>query len=642
MRELTEATLIDERYRVISRIGSGGMADVYCCDDLQLGRQVAVKLLDRRNASDAEFVERFRREASSAASLSHPNIVAVFDRGEWDGTYYIAMEYLGGRQLKALIRETGPLAPLQAIDIASQVLAAARFAHQRGVVHRDLKPHNVMVDVEGRVKVTDFGIARAGASEITETGSIIGTVQYLSPEQAQGQAVSPRSDLYSVGVMLYELLTGRLPFDGDSAVTIALKQIRELPAAPSALNPAVSPELDAIVRRALEKDPDDRFADADEFLAALEGERERLRWPVSDRTAEFAAAAAAVPPPVAPVYEEPYVWEPEPDPLAPGGGPPRWVWLVAGGLLIAAVALAAVLLLGPGAKRRVPGVVGQMEGPALTALENAGFTPVPTQVTTTSPLGVVISQVPNPGASAKKGSIVRIAVSGGPGNAVVPKLVGRGEATAKRQLVKLGFNPLESTTPSTTVPAGRVITVSPQPGTTLPRGSNVSLEISSGPQLAPVPNVVGRSLTDATTLLQTAGFRVSATETQSDKPPGTVLAEAPAGSSQAPLESTVVLTVAKAPDLIAVPSVVGMSAQAAAQALTAAGLKSSTTDQAVTDQTQDGQVVAQMPTASTKVKAGTSVALVVGRFTPPTTTTTTPTTTTTAPTTTTPPPPPGT
>ncbi len=635
MGELTEATLIDERYRVISRIGSGGMADVYCCDDLQLGRQVAVKLLDRRNASDAEFVERFRREASSAASLSHPNIVAVFDRGEWDGTYYIAMEYLGGRQLKVMIRETGPLAPLPAIDIASQVLAAARFAHQRGVVHRDLKPQNVMVDVEGRVKVTDFGIARAGASEITETGSIIGTVQYLSPEQAQGQAVSPRSDLYSIGVMLYELLTGRLPFDGDSAVTIALKQIRELPAEPSALNPAVSPELDAIVRRALEKDPNDRFADAEEFLAALEGERERLRWPVSDRTAEFAAAAAAVPPPVAPVYEEPYVWEPEPaDPFAPRGGPPRWVWLVAGGLLIAAVALAAVLLLGPGAKRRVPGVVGQMEGPALTALQNAGFTPVPTQVTTTSPLGVVISQVPNPGTSAKKGSIVRIAVSGGPGNAVVPKVVGRSEATAKRQLVKLGFNPLESTTPSTTVPAGRVISVSPQPGTTLPRGSNVSLEISSGPQLAPVPNVVGRSLTDATTLLQTAGFRVSATEMQSDKPPGSVLAEAPAGSSQAPLESTVVLTVAKAPDLIGVPSVVGMSPNSAAQALTAAGLKSTTTDQAVTDQTQQGQVLAQTPTAGTKVKAGTSVMLAVGQFTPPTTTTTTPTTTTTTPTTT--------
>jgi beta-lactam-binding protein with PASTA domain/predicted Ser/Thr protein kinase len=648
MRELAEATMIDERYRVISRIGSGGMADVYCCEDLQLGRQVAVKLLDRRNAQDSEFVERFRREASSAASLSHPNIVAVFDRGEWDGTYYIAMEYLSGRQLKEVIRETGPLDPLLAIDIASQVLSAARFAHQRGVVHRDLKPHNVIIDAEGRVKVTDFGIARAGASEITETGSIIGTVQYLSPEQAQGHAVSPRSDLYSVGVMLYELLTGRLPFDGDSAVTIALKQIRELAAAPSALNPAVSPELDAIVRRALEKNPADRFADAAEFLAALDGERERLRRPSSDRTAEFAAAAAAPPPPppVAPVYEEPYVWEAEPAELPRDGARPRWPWLVGGALLVAALALALVLLLAPAAKRRVPGVVGQMEAVALTALQNAGFTPVPTQVTTTAPLGLVISQAPNPGATAGKGSIVRLAVSGGPGVAVIPKLVGRSEATAKRQLIKLGFNPLESTTPSTTVPAGRVISVSPQPGQTLPRGSNVSLEISSGPQQTQVPSVVGRTVADATTLLEAAGFQVTSTQMQSDTPAGTVLAQAPGANNLAQIMSTVVLTVAKAPDQIAVPSVVGTDATSAAQTIAAAGLKASQTGQTVNDPTQDGLVLSESPKAATMVKAGSTVTLVVGHFTPPTTTTPPPTTTTPPPTTTTPTtpaaPPPGT
>ncbi len=658
MRELAEATMIDERYRVISRIGSGGMADVYCCEDLQLGRQVAVKLLDRRNASDEEFVERFRREASSAASLSHPNIVAVFDRGEWDGTYYIAMEYLAGRQLKALIRETGALDPLRAIDISSQVLSAARFAHQRGVVHRDFKPHNVIVDTEGRVKVTDFGIARAGASEITETGSIIGTVQYLSPEQAQGQAVSPRSDLYSVGVMLYELLTGRLPFDGESAVTIALKQISELPAAPSALNPAVSPELDAIVLRALEKDPADRFADADEFLAALEAERERLRWPVSDRTAEFAAAAAAAEAPAAvaaaaaaapptaaaPVPAEPYVWEAEPQEYLPPAGrrPPPWPWLAGGALALAALALLLYLLLGPGAQRKVPGVVGQTEAAALTAIQHAGFTPLPTQVTTPRPVGLVISQSPNPGASARKGSVVRIAVSSGPGTATVPaNLVGRGATTAKRRLVQLGFNPLESTSPSTTVATGRVISVSPQAGTTLPRGSNVSLEISSGPQQATVLSVTGRSLSDATSLLQAAGFKVTSTETQSAKPPGTVIGQSPAAGAQAQIGSLVTLTVAKAPDQIAVPSVVGQDATAAAKALTAAGLTATTTDQAVSDQTKDGQVLSQTPPPAAMVKKGTAVNLVVGRYTPPTTTTpTTPTTTiptTTTPTTPTPP-----
>ena len=202
-------TIIDGRYRVISRLGSGGMADVYLAQDQLLGREVAVKVLHHHFAEDHEFVERFRREASSAAALSHPNIVGIFDRGEWNGTYYIAMEYVAGRSLKTIVREQGPLDPAAAIDIVVQILRAARSAHRRGVIHRDLKPHNVIIDEEGRARVTDFGIARAGASDMTLTGSIMGTAQYLSPEQAQGFAVSATSDLYSVGVILYELLDGR-------------------------------------------------------------------------------------------------------------------------------------------------------------------------------------------------------------------------------------------------------------------------------------------------------------------------------------------------------------------------------------------------------------------------------------------------
>ena len=191
------------------------MADVYLAEDQLLGRQVAVKLLHHRFAEDQEFVERFRREASSAAGLSHPNIVAIFDRGEWNGTYYIAMEYLAGRSLKRIVREDGAAGAATAIDIIIQILHAARFAHRRGVIHRDLKPHNVILDEEGRAKVTDFGIARAGASDMTLTGSIMGTAQYLSPEQAQGHAVSAASDLYAIGIMLYELLTGTCPSRGD-------------------------------------------------------------------------------------------------------------------------------------------------------------------------------------------------------------------------------------------------------------------------------------------------------------------------------------------------------------------------------------------------------------------------------------------
>ncbi len=292
-------TIIDGRYRVISRLGSGGMADVYLAEDQLLGRQLAVKVLHHHFAEDQEFVERFRREASSAAALSHPNIVAIFDRGEWNGTYYIAMEYVAGRSLKTVVHEQGALDPAAAIDIVTQILRAARFAHKRGVIHRDLKPHNVILDEEGRARVTDFGIAKAGASDMTLTGSIMGTAQYLSPEQAQGQTVSGRSDLYAVGIILYELLTGSVPFDGETAVAIAFKQVSAEPRAPSERQPGVPAALDAVVLRALAKDPAQRFADAEEFIAALQQARAAL--PISAGTA-FAGAIAGT----ALATEEPY------------------------------------------------------------------------------------------------------------------------------------------------------------------------------------------------------------------------------------------------------------------------------------------------------------------------------------------------
>src|SRR5437763_1458461 len=223
MTDALTGALIDGRYRVISRLGAGGMADVFLAEDNQLGRKVALKLLHRRFAEDPGFVERFRREAQAAAGLQHPNVVSVYDRGAYDGTYYIAMEYLPGRTLKQLIRTEAPLDPIRAIDLAVQILKAARFAHRRGVIHRDLKPHNVIVEESGSTvhgKVADFGIARAGASDMTQTGSIMGTAQYLSPEQAQGHATTPQSDLYSVGICLYEMLTGRVPFDGESVAAL--------------------------------------------------------------------------------------------------------------------------------------------------------------------------------------------------------------------------------------------------------------------------------------------------------------------------------------------------------------------------------------------------------------------------------------
>src|SRR4051794_36642789 len=255
MAEVANETIVDGRYRVVCRIGSGGMADVYQADDTHLGREVALKILHRRFSQDQEFVERFRREASAAAGLQHPNVVGVYDRGSHDDTWYIAMERLRGRTLKQLVNEEAPLDQRRAIDLVSQILVAAGFAHRRGVIHRDFKPHNVIVADDDSVKVTDFGIARAGASEMTETGSIMGTAQYLSPEQAQGQRVDQRSDLYSIGIILFELLTARVPFTGESAVSIALKHVSEPAPSVASIRPDVHPAVDAIVARALVKDP---------------------------------------------------------------------------------------------------------------------------------------------------------------------------------------------------------------------------------------------------------------------------------------------------------------------------------------------------------------------------------------------------
>ena len=261
--------VLDGRYRVVRKLGTGGMANVYLAEDQELGRRVAIKMLDARHSQDEQFVERFRREAKNAAGLSHPNIVSIYDRGEAEGTYYIAMEYLEGRTLKELLVARGPTPLPVAIDYARQILGALGFAHRNGIVHRDIKPHNVVVAPDGRLKVTDFGIARAGASQMTETGSIIGTAQYLSPEQAKGAPVTPASDIYSVGIVLYEMLTGSVPFTGDTPLEIAMKHLSATPEPPSEERPDVPHELDSIVLRALAKDPADRYQSAEEMDADL-------------------------------------------------------------------------------------------------------------------------------------------------------------------------------------------------------------------------------------------------------------------------------------------------------------------------------------------------------------------------------------
>jgi beta-lactam-binding protein with PASTA domain/predicted Ser/Thr protein kinase len=593
-------TMIDGRYRVLKRIGSGGMAEVYCAEDQQLGRRVALKLLHRRFADDEQFVERFRREASSAAGLSHPNIVGIFDRGEWDGTYYIAMEFVEGRTLKDIVRERGAAPPEAAADITLQILRAARFAHKRGIVHRDIKPHNVLIDNEGRVRVTDFGIARAGVSDMTETGSVMGTAQYLSPEQAQGKPVDARSDLYSTGIVLYELLTGRVPFDAESPVSVALMQVSEPPVPPMEVNPEVPPALDAVTLRAMEKDPGRRYQDADEFIAALESARK-------------APMETLPPPPV--VVEE--VVEEEP-------GRRWWPWVIAL-LALLAIGIGLYLLLRP-EQLTVPSVVGLRSATASQILKDRGFEVEVVNVANPDvERDQVAAQDPRPNTEAPEGSVVEITVSTGPGEAPVPTVAGLPRKEAEAELRDAGFEPRVEKAFSDTVPKGRVIETTPPGGTTIDRGSTVILQVSRGREQAEVPDVVGQSEANARSEIEGAGLRVGkVTEKASEEESGTVIEQTPAAGESVDRGEAVDLVVARG---VPVPDVVDSTEEEATATLEDAGFEVRVREQTVTDPAQDGVVLEQSPAADEERRQGSRVTIVVGRAEAAATPTPTPTAT---------------
>jgi beta-lactam-binding protein with PASTA domain/tRNA A-37 threonylcarbamoyl transferase component Bud32 len=607
-------TFFDGRYRVIRRLGSGGMANVYLAEDEELGRRVAIKVLDDKHAHDEQFIERFRREAKNAASLSHPNIVSIYDRGDSEGTYYIAMEYIEGRTLKDLIVARGPLPVDRAVSYARQILGAVRFAHRKGIVHRDIKPHNVLVDTDGRLKVTDFGIARAGASQMTEAGSIIGTAQYLSPEQARGAAVDQRSDLYSVGVVLHEMLTGSVPFTGDTPVEIAMKHISAVPQPPSTARPDLPDDLDLVVLRALAKDPRERFQTAEEMDSEL------------GRVAAGLAVTDAAPTAV--------VRRPTPPPYAPGGGyrydepPPPvrrsiWPWLLAAALVIAALVAGVYAYeriqdeLNANKPVPIPNVEGQEEALAVNNVLDRDLEPkVVREFNDTTEEGKVFDQDPEAGERIERGNIVTIHVSQGKRKVDVPNVTGLGVAEAVARLKDAGLeaNPVDVFSDK---PEGQVIAQDPGEGKRVVEDTRVRLNVSQGARPIAVPNVVGRSFEDAKSALEGEGFVVKRTDQNSNIDPNTVIDTKPAAGAELERGATVTVIVSKGPKDVAIPNVEGLDEETARQQLEDAGFTASVSDEPTDDPANDGFVLAQDPPGGNRAQQGATVVIFVGRFSEP-------------------------
>jgi len=620
-------TLFDGRYQITRKLGSGGMANVYLAQDQELGRRVAIKILDDRHARDEQFVERFRREAQNAAGLSHPNIVSIYDRGDSEGTYYIAMEHVEGRTLKELLVARGPSPLGIAIDYTRQILSALRFAHRNGIVHRDIKPHNVIVDGDGRVKVMDFGIARAGAaSQMTEAGSIIGTAQYLSPEQARGAPVDQTSDLYSTGIVLYELLTGSVPFTGETPVEIAMKHLSQAPVPPSTHRPEVPRDLDYVVLRALAKDPADRYHSAEEMDSDLE--RIARGIGVSAETAEAATTVLSR----NEVGEAPTTIGPAAPPsttYTPGryyeyDEPPRrsslWPWLL-GVLLVAAVLVGGWFAyqefqeqLSETKPVAVPDVTGVPERLAVREIRDAGLKElIIREEHEEAKIGIVFEQDPQPGDRIEKGNFVTVKVSTGKPKTTVPNVVGKSRDEAVAELVNaeleanvVPVNSLE--------PVNQVLAQAPKAGTELIEGSTVRINVSKGPRPVTVPNVVGSAFETAESQLQGIGFAVAREDVEDDAAAGIVVGQNPAAGTQQGKGSVITLQVSEGPATSQVPDVESLTGDDASAQLRESGFEPQVVEEIVDDPTLDGRVLSQDPEGGTEAEQGTTVVIVVGRF----------------------------
>ncbi|MEV7044682.1 Stk1 family PASTA domain-containing Ser/Thr kinase [Amycolatopsis sp. NPDC051061] len=635
--------LLSNRYELGETLGYGGMSEVHHGHDVRLGREVAIKILRADLARDPQFLERFRREAQNAAALNHPAIVAVYDTGEANAEFgplpYIVMEYVEGRTLRDIVKTEGPMSQKRAMEVMADVCAALDFSHRHGIVHRDVKPANVMITKNGAVKVMDFGIARAmhdGQSAMTQTAAVIGTAQYLSPEQARGESVDARSDVYAAGCVLYELITGEPPFTGDSPVAVAYQHVREDPSPPSSVNPAVAPELDAVVLKALAKGPANRYQSAAEMrsdlVRTLSGQRPAAPMVMSeDERTQVMNSDRRQPQ----RYEE-YDTPDDEDPKAKRR---RRTLLAA---LAAVFVLGAVLLImwlsgafkGGGGEEpntvAIPDVKGQSELAAKNTLREKGFNNFAPNKTvicgvpdasgntpcTNDQVNQVISVTPDVGTPVATAAQITLTIGQPPGTAKVPDLKGlsQGDAEAKLKEVGLTLNPsVQEVDTDDQDQVGKVVNQTPQAGSDAQQGASVSISIGKGKQLKQVPNLIGKTFAEASSTLTGMGFTVKRVEQQSDQPKEQVIQQTPNGG-QVTVGSQITLTVSTGqPDnKIEMPSLVGMTVDDAQQKLESMGWQGTLKQQSDrTSNKPENTITRQTPTPGTQIDKNQNVTVFV-------------------------------